>query len=73
MVASTMAYSMSGWSETTSKAVWKISAFHPVPIALEDGVPRAEQRRQIAPRAAERWPFSVELRPIWLDLIQCKI
>jgi hypothetical protein len=52
MVASTMAYSMSGSSEAASKSRLKTLAFTPVSIPLEDGVPRPEQRWQIAPRAA---------------------
>ena len=42
MVASTMAYSMSGSSEPASKQPLENIGFHPVAIALEDGVPVAE-------------------------------
>src|SRR5215204_5663736 len=52
MVASTMAYSMSGWSETASKSCLKSIRFHPVSIPLEDRVPSAKRRQQVAPRTA---------------------
>ena len=52
MVASTMAYSMSGSSETASKSRFEDIGLHPVAEAREHGVPVAERRRQIAPWAA---------------------
>src|SRR4051812_2860743 len=57
MVASTMAYSRSGSSETASNKRCQTSAFtdvglHPIAKAREDAVPVPERTRQIAPRAA---------------------
>ena len=44
MVASTMAYSMSGSSEQASKSLDENIGFDPVAVALEDSVPVAEER-----------------------------
>jgi hypothetical protein len=52
MVASTMAYSMSGSTKTTSNSRFQTSAFHPVAKARECAVPVAEHRRQIPPGTA---------------------
>ena len=52
MVASTMAYSISGSSEQASKSRDENARLDPVAVALEDGVPVAEERRKITPRAS---------------------
>ena len=52
MVASTMAYSMSGCSETGLEKPDENIGFDPIAIALEDSVPVAEKGRKIPPRAS---------------------
>lgn len=49
MVASTMAYSMSGSSEQAWKSLTKTSAFKPIAIALEGYVPVPEKGRKVVP------------------------
>jgi len=52
MVASIMAYSMSGSSEQASKEPDEYVALDPIAVALEDRVPLAEDLRKVAPRTA---------------------
>ena len=52
MVASTMAYSMSGSSEQACKKPDEGVGFDPVAVRLKDRVPLAKDLRKVTPRAA---------------------
>ena len=58
MVASTMAYSMSGWYGAGVEKPNENIGFDPIAVSLEDAVPVPEECRQVTPRTSAVGDFS---------------